>query len=156
MKLRLFANATLLGLLLMPLANAQLSLGVQGKIPFEFRIGDQTLPAGEYKFVQHNAGSSQLILMRNLDYKSTPTMFISSSVEAKASVSSEPPRLVFHRYGTTYFLSQLWEGFGERSGTQLQRSKAEQTVAHQMAGLRKADIVEVALNSSHRGMKATD
>jgi len=139
----------------MPLANAQLTVGVQGRIPFEFRVGDQTLPAGEYKFVRQGDGT-KLILMRNLNYKSGATVFNSNQVVAKASANAETPKLVFHRYGNTYFLSQLWGGFGERSGAQLQRSKAEQTVAHQMAALRKPDTVQVALNSSHRAMKASD
>jgi hypothetical protein len=155
MKFRLFANATLLGLLLMPVANAQLTVGVQGKVPFEFRVGDQTLPAGEYKFVRQNEGT-KLILMRNLNYKSGATVFNSNEVQVKASARSETPRLVFHRYGNTYFLSQLWGGFGERNGAQLQQSKAEKTIAHQMAALRKPDTVEVALNLTHRGMKASD
>src|SRR5260370_41075243 len=31
-------------------ANAQLSIPVRAKIPFDFNVGDQKLPAGEYTF----------------------------------------------------------------------------------------------------------
>ena len=155
MKFGVIANATLLGLLLMPFASAQLILGVQGKIPFEFRIGDQTLPAGEYKFVRHNA-ASPIIAMRNVNDKSQTSLFISSQVQAKPSENTETSKVVFRRYGKTYFLSQVWDRNDDRTGVELQRTSAEKTIAHQMAGLRKADTVEVALNSSHRGMKATD
>ena len=155
MKFGVIANVTLLGLLLMPFANAQLVLGLQGKIPFEFRIGDQTLPAGEYNFVRHHP-ESPIVAMRNVKDKSQTSMFISSPVQAKPSEKTETSKLVFRRYGTAYFLSQLWDRSDDSSGLQLQRTNAEKTIAHQMAALRKADTVEVALNSSHRGMKATD
>jgi len=155
MNFGVFANAALLGLLLMPLANAQLMLGVQGKIPFEFRIGDQTLPAGEYKFVRNNL-ASPIVALRNVNDKSLATMFLSSQVQAKPSENTETTKVVFHRYGKTYFLSQIWDRSDDRTGLELKRTNAEKTIAHQMAGLRTPDTVEVALNSSHRGMKATD
>jgi hypothetical protein len=62
---------------------------------------------------------------------------------------------VFHRYGPTYFLSQIWEANGEGAGHQVIQSKAERTAARQMASLRKHDTVEIALASSH-GRNATD
>jgi hypothetical protein len=146
MKFRVFANATLLGLILMPLANAQLlTYGLQGNIPFEFRVGDSTFPAGKYSFSRNMTGQ-KIVLMRDLNYKSAGAAFSANQVEARRSVSSETPTLVFHRYGKTYFLSQLWQGFGE-PGAQLQQSKAERTIAHQMATLRKPDTVEIALSS---------
>jgi hypothetical protein len=43
---------------------------------------------------------------------------------ATASQERKPARLVFHRYGNTYFLSQVWEG-GDRTGRQLVISKQE-------------------------------
>lgn len=148
MKFRVFANATLLGLLLTPFAVGQFMSGLKGKIPFEFRIGDTTLPAGEYSLVRNTAGTN-ILTMRNLDYKSGATMFNSHPVQAKWSENSQPPKLVFHRYGKTYFLSQVWQGYGETAGLQLMQSKAEQSIAHQMASLRKPDTIEIALLSLH-------
>lgn len=148
MKFAGFANATLLGLLLMPLAHAQLTLGLKSNIPFEFRIGDKTLAAGEYGLLRNTPGTNVLI-MRNLDYKSGATMFVSNNVQAKPSGNSEQAKLVFHRYGKTYFLSQVWSGYGETGGLQLVQSKAERTIVHQMASVRKPDTIEIALVSFH-------
>ena len=149
MKFRVFANAALVGLLLMPFAEGQLMLGLKGKIPFEFRIGDKTLAAGEYGLVRNTLGTN-VLMMRNLDYNSGATLFNSSRVQAKSSENSQQPKLVFHRYGKTYFLSQVWAGYGEPSGLQLIQSKAERTIALQTASVRTPDTVEVALVSAQQ------
>ncbi|MFL6448453.1 MAG: hypothetical protein ACJ746_12285 [Bryobacteraceae bacterium] len=146
MKSRAFASAALLGLLMMPFAHAQSRIGLKGNIPFEFRIGDKTLPAGEYSFDRNGPGG-KLVLMRNLDYMSGNAIFTSYPVQAKSLRESETPNIVFHRYGGTYFLSQVWQGWGESTGLQLQKSKAERIVAHQMASLRNPENVEVAMLS---------
>ncbi|MFL6448452.1 MAG: hypothetical protein ACJ746_12280 [Bryobacteraceae bacterium] len=146
MKFRVFANATLFGLLLVPFAQAQMTSGLKANIPFEFRIGNTTHTAGEYSVVRSTVGCD-VLLIRNLDGQSGATAFSSISVQTKPTESSEKSRLVFHRYGKTYFLSQVWQG--DSTGLQLHRSKAERTIAHQMAGLRTPDTVEIALISSN-------
>lgn len=148
MKLRVLASASLLGFLLMPVAHAQLLSGLTAKIPFEFRIGETTHRAGEYIVMQNKIGS-QVLAMRNVDRKSGATMFIANGVQTKSVANLGNGKLVFHRYGPTYFLSQVWEGYGEGAGHQVVQSKAERTIAHQMAFLRKHDTVEVALASFH-------
>jgi hypothetical protein len=154
MKLRVLASASLLGFLLMPVAHAQLLSGLTAKIPFEFRIGDKTHAAGEYIVVQNKVGA-QVLAIRNMDRKSGATMFIANPVLTRSTAISHTGKLVFHRYGPTYFLSQVWEANGVGVGHQVIQSKAERTVAHQMASLRKHDTVEIALASFH-GHNATD
>jgi hypothetical protein len=146
MILRLLASASLLGSLLMPVAHAQLQSGLTAKVPFEFRIGDKTHAAGEYRVVEVG---TKILEMRNLNRKSGATMFLSNRVQARSNASPQNGKLVFHRYGPTYFLSQVWEGYGEDSGLQVIQSKSERTIAHQMASLRKHDTVEIALVSFH-------
>jgi hypothetical protein len=51
--------------------------------------------------------------------------------------------LIFHRYGSTYFLSQVWQGGGQ-NGQQLTLSKAERVTARQMAALATPHNVELA------------
>src|SRR3954463_15016567 len=140
MKLRVFANATLLGLLLLPLAHAQMPLGLKGNIPFKFRVGDTTLPAGEYTVTRHSAGQ-QFLVMKNANAHAGSVTFHPNTVSAK---SSQETKLVFHRYGRTYFLSQVWQGLGEDTGLQLVQSKAERVIAHQMAASPKHEKVELA------------
>jgi hypothetical protein len=132
----------------MPVANAQLQSGLTAKIPFEFRIGDKTHAAGEYIVVEHKIGT-QVLAIRNMERKSGATMFIANPVLTRSTANSHTGKLVFHRYGPTYFLSQVWEANGVGVGHQVIQSKAERTVAHQMASLRKHDTVEIALASFH-------
>ena len=148
MKLRVLASASLLGFLLMPVAHAQLLSGLTAKIPFEFRIGDKTHAAGEYIIGQSKVGT-QVLAIRNMDRKSGTTMFIANRLQARSTANVHNARLVFHRYGPTYFLSQVWEANGVGVGHQITQSKAERAVAHQMASLRKHDTVEIALASFH-------
>src|SRR3954454_3377498 len=146
MKFRVFVNATLLGVLLMPFAHAQLASGLKAKFAFEFCIGDTKHAAGEYS-VSRNIPGTKVLLIRNLDYKSGATMFNSTQVEAKTTDKKSDAKLVFHRYGKTHFLSQVWGGSGENSGLKLNQSKAERDIVHQMASSRKPDTIEIALVS---------
>lgn len=71
-------------------------------IPFDFVVRGITLPAGEYE--------TQRLVPAGI------WMIRSMSDNAKAAFSANledyprnsEPRLVFHRYGKTYFLSQIW------------------------------------------------
>ncbi|HYX30493.1 MAG TPA: hypothetical protein VE863_18290, partial [Pyrinomonadaceae bacterium] len=38
-------------------ANAQLSVPVRAKVPFDFNVGDKKLPAGEYTFSRTSSSS---------------------------------------------------------------------------------------------------
>jgi hypothetical protein len=79
--------------------------------------------------------------IQSSEAKGKSIMCLTSSVQAN---SAQNPKLVFHRYGSTYFLSQIWEGNGLRTGTQLMQSKAERVIAHQMAATRGPHNVELA------------
>jgi hypothetical protein len=150
MKLRILANATLLGSMLLPLAQAQITVGLKGNIPFEFRVKDTTLPAGEYT-VTRLSGGTQVLIMKNSNRKVRSVNFLSNGVRAKSIQSS---KLVFHRYGRTYFLSQVWQGLGQNDGLQLVQSKEERTIAHQMAASpqhQKVELASVSLRSLVQG-----
>ncbi|MGD1082570.1 MAG: hypothetical protein ABR881_30015 [Candidatus Sulfotelmatobacter sp.] len=93
------------------------------KVPFEFVVGNQTLPAGTYKF---------LSLLNSVPSKATIDVLEVRSTEGhlyKAVVtdvvgSEEPnnPRLVFTRSGDRAFLSEVWEP-GKSAGCRLQNRK---------------------------------
>ena len=128
MQLKAFTAATLFGLFLLPLAHAQVSQSLQGNIPFNFRVGNTVLPAGEYAIRPLNNGSF-VFLMRSLEHNGKAVMGLSYKVHES---SNQSPKLVFHRYGDTYFLSQIWGG-DEGAGSALLPSKAERVIAHEMA-----------------------
>jgi hypothetical protein len=57
-----------------------------------------------------------------------PSTCLFMSVHSVESRLSQPPKLVFHRYADSYFLTEVWNGDG-KIGRQLLRSKAEKELA---------------------------
>jgi hypothetical protein len=142
MKLSIFATATLFGLSLVPLAHAQVTSPIRGNIPFDFQVGNTVLPAGTYVVSRLSTSNPQGVLtLRGLHQKQGKTIMFSTDLTQ--ANSGQNTKLVFHRYGSTYFLSQVWQGFGQ-IGNALYPSKTERVIAHQMAALAKPRNVELA------------
>ncbi len=93
-------------------------------IPFEFTAGRMTLPAGEYRVQQSDRGSVTLLIQRT-DHS------VAASVTSFAAMKNAPQtesKLVFHRYGNRYFLSQVWKA-GYPQGRELPKSPIEKEQA---------------------------
>jgi hypothetical protein len=143
MKFKAFAAASLLGLSVLPLANAQMNEeGFDGNIPFEFHVGHTVLPAGNYmvRRISLSSGSSYILSIRGSNQATRKIMF--SSIPAEAQ-SVQRTKLTFHRYGNSYFLSAVWPGFGPK-GYQLPPSKAERAIAVEMAAAAKQQNPKLA------------
>jgi len=108
---------------------AAVSLYAQGsqklvvQVPFEFHVGNSMLPAGQYT-VFTDAGAPVLRL-RSYDSKSS-VMILTNAVQT--SIEPSQGKLVFHRYGDEYFLSQIWQA-GVNAGRELPKSRREIEVA---------------------------
>ncbi len=127
-------------------AQAQTSGRTQltANIPFNFSVGNQTLPAGEYTVAQINPASDHVVLqLRSRDGNSA--MVQMTSVIGKAQESA---KLIFHRYGDKYFFAQAWVD-GENSGLQALRPRAERAAEREMAAL-KAASETVLLTASRK------
>ena len=126
MKRRFVKSVTMLALLLtlglataVATANGQSRHKLSADVPFDFVVGDKVLAAGRYQVSQIGIGEEALVI-RSADSKNTASRLTS----ATQSREKKSARLVFHRYGNTYFLSQVWEG-GDRTGRQLLKSRQE-------------------------------
>jgi hypothetical protein len=86
-------------------------------VPFEFVVGAEVLPAGEYLVSSLASGR---VLVRSADGRVT-TAF---TLVAKAREASAESKLVFHRYGDRHFLAQVWTQ-GATLGRELPASSAE-------------------------------
>jgi hypothetical protein len=75
---------------------------LRGTVPFNFTVGDRSLPSGEYtiKAVDQNIEAWYDPNGRGLFMVRTIPM----GKEAEMSVT----KLVFHRYGDTYLLAEVW------------------------------------------------
>jgi hypothetical protein len=71
-------------------------------IPFAFHVRDSVLPAGTYT-VQELSPGGMLQIWNNNTGKSIFTL-----APPNRSGNTEQPKLVFHKYGDRYFLSELW------------------------------------------------
>ena len=114
-------------------ANAQNSGRTQMKanIPFQFNVGETSLPAGEYTIAQVNPASDQVILRIRANDGSRSAMVQVSSMMGKTADSST---LVFHRYGNKYFFAQAWID-GDSEGLCAPRSRTERTTQKELSAL---------------------
>jgi len=107
---------------------------VVANIPFPFIVAHQTLPAGHYIVSPANA-----VALGIHDANNRGTFVPTESTQRSANDNS--CKLVFHRYGDKYFLSEVWVA-GNSNGRTLFRSRAERELAE--SGKEKV-IAEVAL-----------
>jgi hypothetical protein len=121
---KLIALASLFLALTAVSAQAQSRGTIEVQIPFDFIAGETRLPAGTYNIKRISRGDEKALLVRSQDNRVT-ALVSTNSVEASAERSQA--RLVFHRYGEQYFLSQVWNA-GSLAGRELPASKAEREV----------------------------
>jgi hypothetical protein len=112
-----------LGLLLTVSAAEAQGPSVRATIPFDFAVGDQVLPAGEY--VVSPEGVNVAIAIRSTEGGGT---VLSTTQACTSALPSQKTQLVFHLVGGRYFLSQIWAQ-GYSNGRQLPKSKAETRLA---------------------------
>lgn len=125
-------------------AHAQLpGTAIRARIPFEFTVRGRTLPAGNYEITRINDEALDLKI-QNVDHKRDETLFETLPLYER----SWPHRnvLVFHRYGESYFLSEVVTA-GEQTARELRTSRAERQARRDTAkNQEEMETVTVALN----------
>lgn len=115
---------------------------VKATVPFNFTIGDQTLPSGTYT-IGSTVYAPNVLEIRNRDKK----VEILSLGQPDQNNPRQDNMLVFHKYGNQYFLSEIRS---ESSSMNLHfpTTKAEKRARAQVeeAGLFVNDPVLIALN----------
>ena len=106
-------------------------------IPFDFTVGQQSVPAGTYVISQI---SPELVELNN----STRVIHLRVGVTPADWVSQRPDKLVFHKYGDRYFLSELRGGMGEFVST-LRPSRLEKNLRLEHAAAADQQTTEIAL-----------
>jgi hypothetical protein len=103
-------------------------------IPFAFKVGSSTLPAGDYSL--ERLGQAQYVwLVRNDHFQAA--VLAQASIDG-TNMEENSAVLVFHHYGDAYFLSQI-QYPGETYA--LPASKAEQEMARDNAKPQSLDVV---------------
>ena len=119
---------------------------VLANIPFAFSAGKMALPAGEYRVQQSTQGSFMLLIQRT--DRSAATYVMSNAVEVNKPQTQS--KLVFHRSGNHYYLSQIWVE-GHSRGRELAPSaneKKQTLLAHNEAP-EQVTIVARLIPSNH-------
>lgn len=111
-------------------------------IPFAFENGSQHLPAGTYRI---DLTSGSLMLLRGTVANSAG---FATTIPKIAFNPPQTGKVVFHRYGDRYFISEVWFA-GESTGHVFMQSRAEKQL--QIAKTAPAaGNPELALNRSSR------
>ena len=109
MKNQLFA---LIGLgLLLATASAYAQTGVvKANVPFDFIVNQTELPAGEYT-IQNIGSTGGPMVIESRDLTLTKVALPNA---CQANKVPEKTKLIFHRYGSQYFLAQIWVAGNDR------------------------------------------
>lgn len=106
-------------------AFAQTNARLLANIPFEFRAGDVSFPAGNYDIRPEVAPG--VVLIKCTGCKAAGMIMTGN---LRSLNVHEQGTLVFNRYGNKYFLSKIWTA-GFDSGRSFRQTKAEQEWARQ-------------------------
>jgi hypothetical protein len=135
MKNQLFA---LIGLgVLLASASAYAQTGVvKANVPFNFIVEKAELPAGEYR-IQTMGVTPSAMAIQSPDGKVVKAFL---PISCSSPKTQKTTKLVFHRYGSQYFLAQIWRQ-GDDRGQELLSSGREREVAQSSP---TQDVVVVA------------
>jgi hypothetical protein len=112
-----------LGVLLIGTLAYARDLNIKVTVPFDFVVNGTTLPSGEYSVQGLAMGNA--ISIRKADH-SAKALALGTRCESRKT--SETSKLVFNRYGSHYFLAQIWMA-GDDVGKELPKSRLETEIA---------------------------
>lgn len=129
MKRQALSLISLLSLLLVAgLAVAQTS-HVRSNVPFNFTVGNKTLPAGTYDIRAISSSGDNTLLLQARDGNSSMMVFSNAAENVKPA---DKTKLVFNRYRDQYFLTEIWVE-GATRGRQLPKTSREKELAKELA-----------------------
>ena len=102
-------------------AQGQIIGNLEADIPFQFHVGNTTLPAGRYTI--HELKGSELTVMQisSADGKQSALFGVES---AQARTTPDKSEMIFNKYGDRYFLSEMFDA-GNADGSGLAPSRDE-------------------------------
>jgi len=98
---------------------------IRVSIPFDFTVGNQTLPAGDYTISDSDVHPQTFIWLQSSDGKHVAVVHIQQAFALDPSARTQ---LIFQHSGSEYFLSQIWT-LGSTSGREVQLSNRAKEVA---------------------------
>jgi len=113
---------------------------IKVSIPFNFTVGSQTLPAGDYTISESDVHPQSVIWLQSSDGKYVAVVGTHPSYALDPSARTQ---LIFQHSGGEYFLSQLWT-LGSTSGREVRLSNRADELARKGSSGDVATIVAEA------------
>jgi hypothetical protein len=124
MKCNSIAQSSLVVLsLLLTVAGAHAQSETRAHVPFAFKVGATQMPAGTYN-IRNDLGPN-LVMVRNVQ---TDTSVM--AMGRRESSSKKTDKLIFHRYGSQYFLTEILGSKGQAMFFPATRQEKELQIAH--------------------------
>jgi len=116
-------------------AEAQTATPLEANIPFDFVLGNKTLPAGQY-LVSHDSHDQAVVILRSPEHQAAMVL----GTNLTSAEVQRTGKLVFHRYGTQCFLTEVWEP-GHDNGSKLPQTSQEREILAQHSVQPRVTIV---------------
>jgi len=112
------------------------------KVDFDFNVGNEQLPAGEYRIKTLNDPQPQkLLLVQRLDGKGQA---IVSSIPNQNRGKAEPGAVTFNKYGDQYFLAGVQLGDGSVNN-EMTKSRAERNLLRMSVKIASAEPQQIVI-----------
>src|ERR1700751_1969094 len=124
MKRNSIAQSSLVVLsLLLAVAGAHAQSPTRATVPFAFKVGAKQMPAGTYN-LQNQVGSDVVIV------SNVQTGTSALAMGQRESPSKQTNKLIFHRYGSQYFLTEILGSKGQAMVFPATKQEKELQIAH--------------------------
>ena len=110
------------------------STRIETELPFDFTVGNKTLPAGTYTITEE---SHDVLRVRSVDHRSSVAI-LTNVIKGKSPKNATC--LIFKRYGDRYFLRQAWLGLA--GGYELGASRIELELAKERSQ-REPEVITI-------------
>lgn len=110
-------------------ASAQTARTIFVRVPFEFVVGEERLPAGDYTVRRILSYSEKVLLIRSSDGRAATTIHTNA---AGPRASSSGAKLVFTRHGEQYFLT-LVSSPGGQTTRALPKSRIQRSLERELS-----------------------
>jgi len=133
-----FPFVAMLGLLLTLMAVQSIAQTKElvADIPFDFTVCREQFSAGKYHIRPLSNANPNVVLVQS-ENKRSSEIVCAHDVQSRKAVTTG--KLIFHRYGTQYFLSEMWM-VGEKIGTQVVKSEKEEALQKEVRGVKREKI----------------
>jgi hypothetical protein len=124
-------------------AYAQVTDTIEADVPFDFRVGEMSLPAGKYTIKRLDSVSEGVMEIRGADGHKVRVFLTENAQAAREPHQTE---IIFDRAGDRLFLSEIFEK-GDRFGVEVPKSRAEKRLEKEGVMIQSRSVAVPAQDS---------